>query len=579
MILAKGVNCRLTDRLAGSVLFLLVMTIAATAAWSYDFQGELSRRDRLWVEETLGSLDVERLIGQLFFPWYEPLESERLVVEYGIGGFVLGRQDALSIARNTNRLQALSYLPLLFCADLEAGVGARADGATLLPLNMALGATGDTELAFRCGQVTGAEARALGIHWILAPVVDVNSVLNNPVIGPRSYGEDPSLVVKLAQSFIQGANAQGVLCTLKHFPGHGGATTDSHKIMSIIWGNQEDILIRDVSVFQELIALLPNQSVMTAHIWVPALDGFPRPATLSPPVLSNLLRRQLNFDGIIISDSLTMGGITNRYSQEEAIVLALKAGVDVILNARDVPRGIEVARAAFESGELNLERLRSSVRRILEAKARVGLNQERFADLGQVGKVVGAETHLQVADTVARRALTLVRTVPGVLPLFGDADEQPLLITLETGREPLFRTSSRYFSNRLFSYQTFLREVRIGSQATAEEIQEALALAADVDKVIVASFVWGEMDNPKLTRFILDLLEMDRPVIFVSFGSPYLLAEIPELNIYLCTYSHDPASQVAAADFLYGRIEAPGRLPISFPGWIEMEQTGFALER
>ena len=215
--------------LAGA-LGLALWAPGGREAWGgpAEFREELARRDQRWVEETLGSLSRRGLIGQLFTGWYKPVESKRLVTEYGIGSFIIGREDALTIARTTNGLQQLSPVPLLFAADFEAGAGARAYGGTLLPMNMALGAADDPQLAYRCGQVTGAEARAMGIHWLFGPVVDVNCVPDNPIIGTRSYSEEPTRVIRMAKAFVEGARSEGALCTLKHFPGQGKTTIDTH---------------------------------------------------------------------------------------------------------------------------------------------------------------------------------------------------------------------------------------------------------------------------------------------------------------------------------------------------------------
>lgn len=559
--------------LAG-VLGLLLGVSGERAGWSAraEFRDQLDWRDQRWVEETLGSLTRRGLIGQLFTGWYKPVESERLVADYGIGSFIIGRDDALTIARTTNRLQQLSPVPLLFAADFEAGAGSRASGATLLPMSMALGAANDPQLAYQCGQITGAEARAIGIHWLFAPVVDVNAVPNNPIIGTRSYSEDPAQVIRMAKAFVEGAFSEGALCTLKHFPGHGKTTVDTHRAMAPVWGSLEEIETRDIRPFRDLLRVFPHLSVMTAHVWVPSLDSAPGPATLSPPVLRDLLRRKLDFKGILISDSYTMRGLTTRYSPEEAIVLGLKAGLDVVLNPSDIPRGVALVEAALDSGELQSEQLRASARRVLETKARLGLHRERTVNLEEVGRIVGCEEHREVAERVAQQALTLVRSAPGVLPLSGRSSEQLLLITLGSGRQGIFQAPDSLFSGRLYASHPGLREMRIDENSSPEDLQEALAASADVEKVIIGAFVWTLLEDSRLIEFIYDLLELDRPVILVSFGSPYLLVQIPDLPTYVCAYSHDPASQLAAADFLCGRIKAPGRLPVGFPGWIELKK-------
>ncbi|MEJ2503489.1 MAG: glycoside hydrolase family 3 protein, partial [Gemmatimonadota bacterium] len=388
----------------------------------------LSLADRLWIERTVRGLTLEQKVGQLVMAWIEggrPEEgsarwrrARRLVEEERVGGFIVGVGSSYGTASWLNDLQTLSDVPLLVSADLEWGPGTRLRGATVLPINMALAAAGPSRYAYDAGRITALEARAAGIHMAFAPVADVNINPENPVINTRAYGSDPAGVSDRVVAFIEGARSAGLMTVVKHFPGHGDTETDSHLAMPVL----------DVDRFRlEQVELRPFRAairagvdgVMTAHLAVPILDPgeAPRPATLSPPILTGLLRDDLGFAGLVITDALHMDGVKEHGRTGEVAVAAIAAGADILLIPPDEEEAIEAVAGAVRRGELTEERIDGSVRRVLAAKALAGLNTHRHTNVGALLTRVGRSDHEAWGRSAAERSLTLVRSEPESLPI------------------------------------------------------------------------------------------------------------------------------------------------------------------
>jgi beta-N-acetylhexosaminidase len=310
-----------------------------------------------WVNRTLAQLDFDARIGQLMMPMLEDQQEGRLLVErYKVGGFVTFREPAETLALRLNRLQRLSKVPLLCAADFERGVGAYMDGATELPVAMAIGATGQSDLAYAAGQVTASEARAIGVHVVFAPVIDVNNNPKNPIINVRSFGADSAQVGRYGIALVKGLQSGGALATVKHFPGHGNVATDSHRDLGVVSGSLQELEATELVPFRAVLA--ETQGVMAAHLWVKAFDRNPIPATLSQRVIDGFLRKQLGYNRLVYTDSLGMGGVLNYVngSWAEAQVLALRAGCDVLVlptsnekgatHAMAVEGGIKAIKAA-----------------------------------------------------------------------------------------------------------------------------------------------------------------------------------------------------------------------------------------
>ena len=546
---------------------------------------------RRWVDSAVSSLDVRGLAAQVVFPWmwgrYVPTDSEegrrlRAWVEAGVGGIITSIGPPVALADKLNRLQRYADLPLLIAADLEYGPGQRIRSGTLLPWGldmgsgttfppaMGIGATGDPMLAYELGRISAAEARAVGIHLVFAPVVDVNNNPANPIINTRSYGGDPAGVSAFATAQIRGLQDHGVLATAKHFPGHGDATTDTHVAPYVL---------RIDAARADSVELAPYRAaidaavagVMTAHIAFPALSGDASlPATLSPRMLDSLLVGELGFDGLIVTDALNMGAIVRAFGAGDAAVRALEAGADILLQPQDPFVMIDALVAAVEDGRVSPARLERSARKVLEAKARVGLHRRRTVDVSRVADVVGAPEHTAVAVEAARRSITLVRDRDGLIPLVPLRDRRVLVVTYTATLAPFAgRTLGRALGTELVDVD----RVTLGPDPPSAAVLESLvARANDADLVIVAADVGvrgagGAIDGA--TRATIRRIGATRPLVLVSLGNPYLVSALPELGTYVLGWSGAEASQAATADAIVGTRPVAGALPIAIPPDIE----------
>ena len=429
-----------------------------------------------WARKTLQKMTLAERVGQLVVPGlngvFTPTDSdaavklERLVREGRVGGFhVFGGGEALppallnpvygttgaraikgnplAIAALVNRLQRAAAVPLLFTADFEGGAGYIVDGATRLPRAMALGATRDPGLAERAGRVGAAEGRAMGVHVDYYPVVDVNVNPKNPVIGIRSFGEDPELVARMAIAYMRGIQQGGMLATAKHFPGHGDTETDTHLDLATVEHPRARLDAVELVPFRALIAAGVD-GVMSSHIRLPALDPTDGlPATLSRPVLTGLLRQELGFSGLVFTDSMSMHAVSRRFSPERAAALAIQAGADVVLDSPDPEAALRGIQQAVERGEIAREQIDRSVERILAAKARLGLHRSRTVDVEGVPAAVGGRAHQAVAAEIASRAVTLLKDEPGQVPLRVPREARVLLLRARRQRERVARGRSR----------------------------------------------------------------------------------------------------------------------------------------
>jgi beta-N-acetylhexosaminidase len=562
-----------------------------------------------WADAELKKMTLEEKIGQLIsvgvnarflnrrseeFKWLA-----RQIQQNHVGGIILFRGPVYESVHLVNRMQQLARLPLLISADLEAGSGMRFDDATAFPWNMAVGATGNPDYARREGELTATEARALGVQQIFAPVADVNNNAGNPVINVRSFGEDPAEVARFVSAFIEGAQSAGVIATAKHFPGHGDTATDSHRGLPVINVNRQRLESIELVPFRAAIKSGVG-AIMSAHIGLPQIDPtqvspLPRdsilrpsyaeqevitenavlPGTLSPVVLGGLLRKDLGFDGIVVTDALDMSGLTIYFKQDEAGVRAVLAGADMLLKPGDpdaVARGLS---EAVKSGRLTEARIESSARKILAAKYDLGLVRQRTTPLEGIDDEVMSPAGLALADEVAEHAVTLVR------------DDAHLLQRADgTGLRPGARVFNLAITNgedRLSVANPFVSELeRLGrraetvvldSRSTDEEVKDALERAREAD-VVVAS-MYGRVRSGAANsvglpeqgaRVLKALLEKKAPVVGVSFGNPYLLQGFPAMQTYVVAYGDMPSLQRAVARSLAGRAGFTGRLPISLPG-------------
>src|SRR5712692_356739 len=396
----------------------------------------LSTAQRHWVDDKLRSMTLDEKIGQLLFPTYHgtftstdsPAYQQMLhdVNDIHAGGFILvTRMTPLGIEKSqtyptavlNNQLQSKTKLPLLIGADFERGSAMRLDEGTSFPTQMAIAAGGDPRDAYTMGKITAIEARDAGVHWIYAPVADINNNPENPIINTRSFGENPERVAEFVSEYVRGVNENGGLATAKHFPGHGDTAADSHIDLPVIKADRARLDELELVPFRAAIAM-QVESIMTGHLNVPALEPDPNtPATLSHSILTDLLRKELGYQGLIVTDAMDMGGITVRFAPGEAAVRAVAAGADALLMPPVPDAAFEALQAAVKSGRISKERLDASVRRILQAKARLGLNKNRLVDVNAINQNFGSAAWQKVAQEISDRGVTLLRDTPHRLPL------------------------------------------------------------------------------------------------------------------------------------------------------------------
>ncbi|MGD8319272.1 MAG: glycoside hydrolase family 3 N-terminal domain-containing protein, partial [Gemmatimonadota bacterium] len=545
---------------------------------------------RRWVDTTLESLTLRQKVAQLVIEWmpggytapsapdFQPLEQ--WVVQDEIGGISPSIGTPLAYVAKLNEMQKRATIPLLVGADFEnGGPGMRINGSyalpsmlpqgggTQFPPTMAFGAIGDDRFAYEYGRITAQEARAVGVHLLFAPVLDVNSNPDNPVIATRSFGADPALVARLGAAFIRGARAGGALTTAKHFPGHGDTSTDSHVGLPVVSGDRARLDSVELVPFERAIAEGVD-AVMTAHVKMPGILGPDSPpATLSPEILTGLLRGDLGFHGLLLTDALTMGAITEGYGIGEASVRALEAGADILLSPKDVPAAIDAVVAAVRSGRLSEERIDASVRRVLSLKARLGLNRNRYTSMGAVDQLVGTGPHLAFADTAATRSITLPRDEDHLVPLRAEAAGRVLYIRYAPST---WLWAGRAFSAGMAERVAAVNTLDLDERSDSAAYAAADSAVADADHVVVTAYVSpragsGEDAVPEPLRDLVAAAVDAKPTVLISFGNPYLLKAFPTVGSYLVAWGDREVSQRAGLKALFGEEAISGRLPIPLP--------------
>ncbi|MDX6694875.1 MAG: beta-N-acetylhexosaminidase [Blastocatellia bacterium] len=535
-----------------------------------------------WVEETLRGMTLEESVGQLLMPEttgiliHEESEDYALLVhaieKLGVGGFIIYNGDALTTAALTNRLQRRSRLPLWFASDFEGGVGMQLRGGTRLPRAMALAATGDTESAAAAARITAREGRAIGVHVNFYPVLDVNNNPANPIINTRAFSDNPETVAKWGMAFIRAAQDAGQIATAKHFPGHGDTALDSHILLPTLDAPRERLQQIELPPFRAAVQR-GVRAIMTAHIAVPALDTEAttlRPATFSPALIDGLLRKDFGFDGLVFTDALSMGAISNTYEPGEAAVLAIEAGCDVALYPVDTAAAHAALCEAVLKGRLSRERIDASARRILQAKAWCGLQREREVSLDGVWDVLASPAHTDTADELFERGVTLVRDPGHLLPL---KNKRVVAIILKDS-VPIWAHVLREPAGSRFSKEVVaqFRARVIESSADSADIEQILEFTRDADVALVAvcarvAAYKGSVALAHAHAEVLQALDAANvPVITTIFGNPYILPRVPERATTLLTFESAVESEEAAVRVIAGDAPARGRSPVNLEG-------------
>ncbi len=501
-----------------------------------------------------------------------------LVGQEHVGGLILvnvsngrtvAKADPLEAASFINRMQRLSTIPLLVSADFERGASMRVDATTVFPHAMAFSASRDPNEARMEGEITAKEARALGVQWLFFPDADVNNNPDNPIINIRSYGENPADVSAFVSAFITGAHSvpgARVLTTAKHFPGHGDTATDTHMNLATITGDKARLQEIEWAPFRAAIQS-GTDSVMTAHIAVPALDDPGIPATLSPKILTGILRDELGFKGIVVTDALEMGGIAQGFSATQAPVMALEAGADVLLMPPDGEAAINAIEAAVKSGKITQKRIDESVMRILTAKAKLGLASKKLVDLEDIHSVVDSVASNAVAQEIADRSVTLVRNEGGFVPLKAPGSTAFFLLT--EGRASV---EGQAFSAEVRRRSANATVILVDSTMSDADLNAAVQQASQASNYVVAAFASVAAYRGSVAlgggfpMMLQKLIETKKPVALIALGNPYLLRSFPDVAAYLTTYSTVPPSEISAVKALFGEIAIGGKLPVTIPG-------------
>ncbi|GHE85685.1 glycoside hydrolase family 3 protein [Streptomyces fumanus] len=557
-------------------------TASARPAAPADDERLRSLISRMSLEEKVGQLFVMRVYGHSATdPDQADIDANlaeigvrtaaELIARYRVGGIIYfawahNTRDPRQIAALSNGIQRASLaqqrgLPVLISTDQEHGIVARVgEPATLFPGAMAIGAGRSRADARTLGRIAGAELRAMGIRQDYAPVADVNVNPANPVIGVRSFGADPRAVASLVAAEVTGYQGSGVAACAKHFPGHGDTAVDSHTGFPVITHSRAQWEELDAPPFRAAIAA-GIDSIMTAHLMVPALDDSGDPATLSRPILTGLLREELGYDGVVVTDSLGMEGVRTKYGDARVPVLALKAGVDQLLNPPDLDLAWNAVLTAVRNGELTEARLEESILRVLRLKAKLGLFRDPYTTARAVDRTVGTRAHLAAADRIAERTTTLLVNEGHLLPL--SRRRTPRLLVV--GADPASPSGTTgpptaVLAGALTELGFTATALSTGTAPGSATVARAVAAAGDADAVVVATYnVTASSGQRTLVR---ELLGTGKPVVAVAVRNPYDVARLPGVPAVLAAYSWTDVEVRAAARVIAGRAEPRGRLPV-----------------
>jgi beta-glucosidase-like glycosyl hydrolase/CubicO group peptidase (beta-lactamase class C family) len=540
-----------------------------------------------WVEATLKSMTPREKLGQLLMVYYYGAFTSRESTDYNellhqvvdnhVGGLITGtirgpmgieRGQVYPTAELNNELQGKAKIPLLVGSDFESGTSFRIDEGTSLPSAMAIAATGEPKFAYTAGKITALEARAAGIQWIFGPSADVNDNPDNPIINVRSFGEDPNEVAEYAVQFLRGVEENGALATAKHFPGHGNVTGDSHLASPTVTSTRKEMDKTELVPFRAAIAAGVS-AIMPGHLTIPALEPDAAiPATLSPKIVTGLLRDELKFKGLVITDAMDMGGVTSLYTQGEAAVRAVEAGADVILQPQIPGAALEGLEEALNSGRISMRRVDESVRRILQAKARLGLDKNRLVDISKLNENFGRPEFAAQAQEIADRGVTLLRDTQKFVPLDSTRPLRVLLVSLSADQDAYpgeaLEAEIRW---RVDASKMLRADTRFISVSSLK-----MPAPDTYDVVLVALFVRvadrkGNVGLPDDQRaFVNQVLAAGKPAAVLCFGNPYLIERFPEARTWVAEFSTNDVSQRAAVRALFGQAEIRGKIPVTVSG-------------
>ncbi len=557
-----------------AVMAIIILTGFKTEIFPQDrFRSGISAQ----AQQLLEGMTLREKIAQLFIIraegfYYADDHREfqklaRQVEEYQVGGIIFFRGDVYNQAMLHNRLQDRSKIPLWISQDMEFGAAMRVSGTTRITPAMGIAATGNPKNAFEKGRITAQEARAIGVHQIYAPVVDVNNNPENPVINVRSFSEDPETVSVFAEEFIKGVHSQGLVATAKHFPGHGDTDTDSHTHLPVIQHGWDRLSEIELAPFRRVIDAGVG-SVMSAHITFPAIADNPaRPATLDDRLLGAVLRDSLGFNGMVVTDGLEMQGIAGFFSPGEAAVKALNAGSDLLLLSPDELTAIYEVEEAVKRGLITEERIDKSVKKLLEWKIDHGLMRSSHVNVNRIPRLVNTRENQLIADRIAREAITVVRNRNDILPIRAERFPKVTVIAIANSESG---TVGSAFRTHLNNYHPDISFHLYDDRTSEAELNEAVASAREASLVIIGSFLPLTTGKPitfnrDQRRFVNRVNALGKPTAVVSFSSPYVVAEMPDADVHMLAWTSLGSHSEAAAAALFGASDITGRMPVSIP--------------
>ena len=529
-----------------------------------------------WTEIKLASMTLREKIAQMIISHsegYNVYEStvdykklRNLIINEKIGGVIFFKGNSIQEAGMINDLQALSETPLLISADFERGTKMRLDDGSLFPSNMALGATRNPELAYQMGLQIAKECRAIGVHQNYAPVVDVNNNALNPIINVRSYGEDPQLVSSMADKFIKGLQDGYVIATAKHFPGHGDTDIDSHNDLPVLNFTKARLDNLELIPFKNAIKS-DVMSIMIAHLSLPAIDAENFvPASLSKSIIDGVLIDELKFNGLIVTDALNMAGVVKHFSTKEVALRCVKAGIDLILMPQGESETITAIEDAVNTGMFSEERINTSVRKILNAKKWLKLDENKYTDISDISGVINSDEAKIISQKIADESLTLVKNENNLVPFVNASKQSCLIVSLNNGNE---KANSEYFLNRFSEKNNFNTTSYYDISGEVFNSEEILSDARNYDVIIVPIYAkvkikTGTVGLPQSQLDLINsLVTLGKKVVVISFGNPYLIQGFPDIDSYICAYADAETSINAVIDSFNGTIKYKGKLPVT----------------
>lgn len=570
-------------QILGFLLFALISYSGTNSHQEKTTLEGITAPDESFIDSLIANATLREKIGQLFFV---PVEGEYLnqdshrfkeisdlITQDHIGGIIFMKGDIYGQAVLTNKLQKLSRIPLWITQDMEFGAAMRISGTTRFTPAMGVAASGDKRNAFMMGKITAIEAKALGVHQIFAPVLDVNNNPDNPVINVRAFSGDPQLVSEYGVAFMQGVHSEGIISTAKHFPGHGDTDTDSH--------NELPILDHDYSRLDS-VELIPfraaidggMQSIMSAHISFPKISAHPElPGTLDESILSGILKDSLNFEGVVVTDGLEMQGISSKFSPGRVVVQALNAGADIMLISPDIYTAINEVVAAVERGEITEERINESYRKIIQWKQENGLfDKSNQVDIPHLDTRINTNFHQSVANNIARESITLLKNEGDILPIDPTVHKKVLLVSISD--DDYGNTGGRFARSIRDYHPDVTFEVHDTRSDTRDET-EILKKAREADLIIIGSYISLSFResiqlSSKQSAFLRKLMTINKPNVLVMFGNPYLVTELSDTDVHIMAWANTTLQMENTGPALFGASKISGKLPISIPGMYEV---------